>query len=207
MKRLSWMLVTAGVAALCTVAGAGALRAQSATGKSPRQVLSRRPAFQMQAPLSPQVLAKKAQALKARALVGTYLLFQYDSGLTRELDLDNNGQFQDNGDRVLFQGTVWVSNRNGAKVANAGRFSSIYDYLDISGESTGTDLTQTTDILMYNTGQIRAGGFWNVVDGIGDPTLPVTGATGKKSLRRYKNGQLIFIGTVADGEELYFLAR
>jgi hypothetical protein len=206
MKRISWK-VGIGAALVASALGAGALWAQSAAHKSePRSALARRPRFMMQAPLSAQALAQRVQA-SSRVLVGTPILFEYDSGLTRELDLDDNGEVQDNGDRAIFQGTVWLSDRTGRKISNIGRFTSIDDYLDISGESTGTDLTQTTDILIYNSGQIRAGGFWNVEDGNGDPSLSVEGATGANSARRYKDGQLLFLGKVADGQELYFLAR
>ena len=206
MKRVSWK-VGIGAALVASALGAGALWAQSATRKSePRSALVRRPKFMMQAPRSAQALAQRVQA-SARTLIGTPILFEYDSGLTRELDLDDNGEVQDNGDRAIFQGTVWLSDRSGRKISNIGRFTSIYDYLDISGESTGTDLTQTTDILIYNSGQIRAGGFWNVEDGNGDPSLSIAGATGASSSRRYANGQLLFLGKVTDGQELYFLAR
>lgn len=160
-----------------------------------------------QAPVTSQALAKKALALQGRALVGSYILFEYDTGLTKQIDLDDNGEIQDTGDRAIFQGSLWLSNRFGAKIANTGRFTTIYDYLDVSGESTGTDLTQTTDLLIYNAGQIRAGGYWDVEDGVGDPALPVLGATGTGATRRYMTGQLIFLGEVVEGQELYFLAR
>ncbi|MGV3723688.1 MAG: hypothetical protein ACO1SX_22550 [Actinomycetota bacterium] len=208
MKRISWRILAVGLAVLGAGSGAGVLWASTAASKaSPRKALPRRSALMSQAPLTSQALAKKALALQARALVGTYILFEYDGGLTKQLDLDDNGEIQDTGDRAIFQGSIWVSNRNGARIANTGRFTTIYDYLDLSGESTGTDLTQTTDLLIYNAGQIRAGGFWDVEDGVGDPALPVLGATGTKATRRYMSGQLIFLGEVTDGQELYFLAR
>jgi hypothetical protein len=206
MKRVSWK-VGIGAVLAATALGAGALWAQSGAHRGePRSALARRPKFAAQAPRSPQALAQRVQA-QARALIGTPILFEYDAGLTRELDLDDNGEVQDNGDRAIFQGTVWLSDRAGRKISNIGKFTSIFDYLDISGESTGTDLTQTTDILLYNSGQIRAGGFWNVEDGNGDPSLPIAGATGTSASRRYANGQLLFLGKVTEGQELYFLAR
>lgn len=208
MKQISWK-AAAGVALAIGAAGTGALWAQTAARHGgARTLLPRRPAFAAQAPLSAQALTAKINQVQAQAtLKGTAILFEYDSGLTRTLDLDDNGTFQDNGDRVVFQGSVWTSDRSGRKIANVGRFTSIYDYLDVSGESTGTDLTQTTDILIYNEGQIRAGGFWDVDDGVGDPALPILGATGRSSTRRYVSGQLLFLGKVTDGQELYFLAR
>jgi len=208
MKRPSWKILVAGVAALCTAGSAGALWASAAAGaKTPRKALPRRPALAANAPLTAQALAKKTAAIQARALIGSYMLFEYDGGLTKELDLDDNASFVDTGDRSIYQGSIWVSNRNGARIANTGRFTSIFDYLAVSGESTGTDLTQTTDMLIYNAGQVRAGGFWDVEDGVGDPAVPVLGATGTGVVRRYKDGQLIFLGEIAEGQELYFLAR
>lgn len=209
MKRISWKASLAGFTLLAGAAGSGALWAQTAAHRGgARTLLPRRPVFAAQQSLSAKELSAKVNRVQAQAqLLGTPILFEYDSGLTRTLDLDDNGTFQDNGDRVIFQGTVWRSDRSGRKLANIGRFTSVFDYLDVSGESTGTDLTQTTDILIANEGQIRAGGFWDVDDGVGDPALPVLGATGRNSTRRYGNGQLLFLGKVTDGEELYFLAR
>jgi len=209
MKRFPWKTTAVALALAAGGAGTGALWAQSAARHGgAHSLLPRRPSFASQAVLTPQQLSAKANRVQAQAtLLGTLILFEYDSGLTRTLDLDDNGEVQDNGDRALFQGTVWRSDRAGRKIANIGRFASIFDYLDVSGESTGTDLTQTTDILITNEGQIRAGGFWDVDDGVGDPALPILGATGRNSTRRYSGGQLLFLGKVADGQELYFLSR
>jgi hypothetical protein len=209
MKRFSWKVAALGIALAAGGAGSGALWAQTAAHRGgARSVLPRKPAFAAKTALSAQELSAKANRVQAQAtLLGTLILLEYDSGLTRTLDLDDNGDVQDNGDRALFQGTVWRSDRSGRKIANIGRFTSIFDYLDVSGESTGTDLTQTTDILIYNEGQIRAGGFWDVDDGVGDPALPILGATGRNSTRRYGGGQLLFLGKVVEGQELYFLSR
>lgn len=209
MNRFSWKAAAVGIALAAGGIGTGALWAQTTSRSGgPRTVLPRRPAFAAQAALTPQALSAKANRVQAQAsLLGTLILLEYDAGLTRTLDLDDNGEVQDNGDRALFQGTVWRSDRAGRKVANIGRFTSIFDYLDVSGESTGTDLTQTTDLLIFNEGQIRAGGFWDVDDGVGDPALPILGATGRNSTRRYSGGQLLFLGKVAEGQELYFLSR
>lgn len=209
MKRYSWKVAAVGVALAAGGAGSGALWAQNAAKSGgAHSVLPRRPAFASQAALSAQQLSSKANRVQAQAtLRGTLILFEYDSGLTRTLDLDDNGEVQDNGDRALFQGTVWRSDQAGRKIANIGRFASVFDYLDVSGESTGTDLTQTTDILIFNEGQVRAGGFWDTDDGVGDPALPILGATGRSSTRRYASGQLLFLGKVAEGQELYFLSR
>lgn len=209
MKRISWKAAAAGFALLAAGTGSGALWAQNAARRGgAHTVLPRRPAFASQQALSAQQLSAKVNRVQAQAsLLGTLILLEYDSGLTRTLDMDDNGTFQDNGDRAIFQGTVWRSDRAGRRIANIGRFTSIFDYLDVSGESTGTDLTQTTDILIANEGQIRAGGFWDVEDGVGDPALPILGATGRSSTRRYSGGQLLFLGKVTDGQELYFLSR
>jgi hypothetical protein len=206
MKRVSWKLAVVATA-VGSVAVTGAIWAKAASEGTPHQKLPRRPAISSQGPLAPAVIAQKTARIQARKLIGTLILFEYDSGLTKDLDLDDNGTVQDNGDRVLFQGTVWLSNRLGAKLSNVGRFASFYDYLDVSGESTGTDLVQNTDILIANHGQIRAGGFWNVEDGVGDPAIPILGATGTNYTMRYKSGQLLFLGEVQEGQELYFLAR
>ena len=114
MKRISWKAAAAMVLAIGGV-GTGALWAQTAARHGgARSVLPRRPAFAALAPLSTQALAAKINQVQAKAtLRGTPILFEYDSGLTRTLDLDDNGSFQDNGDRALFQGSVWTSDRAG----------------------------------------------------------------------------------------------
>jgi hypothetical protein len=46
-----------------------------------------------------------------------------------------------------------------------------------------------------------------VDDFIDAPTVSVNGAAGSGSIRRYKAGQLVFLATADEDEELYLLAR
>jgi hypothetical protein len=208
MNRRPLVLAGAALAVAALAFGAGRLHAQGAGRPAGRARLVRKPPTFQEPVMSAQALSAKVGQIQARAvLTGTLLLFQYNPDLTRELDLDDNGDAQDNGDRLIAQGKLWLSNRSGAKLRVVGEFASVYDYLDASGEATGTDVLQQTDLLLYGSGQVRAGGFWNVEDVVGSPAVGVLGATGSRSLRIYGSGQLVFLGKVADGEELYFLTK
>lgn len=205
MKQWQWKAGIAGVAVLGIALGAGRLAAQ-ASRNAGRAGLVRNPALAGQR-LSPQARAQRAIQAQAQQ-TGLLLVLEYDPDLAKDLDLDDNGSFLDTGDRRIRQGDLWLSNRNGAKVRRIGSFASEFQYLDVSGETTGTDLTQVTDLFFERDGQVRASGFWNVDDGAGGPALHVDGTTGRNSgVRRYNNGQLFFLDTLSDTEELWFLAR
>ena len=209
MKHWSWKIAAASGLLLAGGVGVSRLSAQTATAAKPptRAGLTRNPLAARQGRLNARTLASKLVGVQSHQQAGLLLLFEYDPALSRDLDLDDNGEFPDNGDRALRQGTLWLSDRSGSKISAIGKFATFLDYLDISGEATGTDLTQTTDMFFSRSGQVRAGGFWDVDDGAGAPALGIEGATGTSSLRRYRQGQLIFLGEIEDNEELYLLAR
>jgi hypothetical protein len=201
--RIRWLV--AGTA-LALLTGAGHLAAQPPRSAS-RAGLPRSPAATA-APLDRGAIARRVATIQGpRRLTGLLILFRYDPALSTDLDLDDNGGFQDNGDRAIRQGEVWLSNRFGDRLSLIGRFASIYDYLDVIGEPTGTDLAVTHDLFFDRDGQLRAGGFWNVDDFVGAPAFSTHGATGSPGLRSYRTGQLVFLATVSDTEELYLLAK
>jgi hypothetical protein len=199
----------AGVAAVAlALLGFGATRLLAQTPRnSSRRGLIRNPAVAAKKLTPQQKAAGKAQ-IQAQQ-VGLVLLFEYDDDLAKDLDLDDNGTFTDNGDRALREGDIWLSNRNAARIRRIGRFVSEFQYFDVTGEDTGTDLTQVTDMFFEDDGQARASGFWNVPDGAGSPALHIDGATGlARGVRRYVNGQLFLLDDEVDeNEELWFLAR
>jgi hypothetical protein len=204
MKSRMWRLAAVGAAALVFGLGAERLWAQGSR-RAPARVGLLRPGQSAQAQ-TPQQKAKKVAA--AAVQTGLFMILEYDPALSRDLDLDDNGDFLDNGDRALRQGDVWLSNRNGARLRIIGRFATEYQYLDVSGEDEGTDLNQITDLYFFNDGQVRVSGFWNVNDGNGDAAaLHVDGTTGVQGLRRYQNGQFFFLDGLNDDEELWFLGR
>lgn len=205
MMQWKWKAGAAGLTLAVVAFGAGRLMAQAPQAVG-RAGLVRNPALASSRP-SPQLRAQRA--LQAQATqTGLFLLLEYDADQAVDLDLDDNGSFLDTGDRRIRQGVIWLSNRNGSRVREIGRFASEFQYLDVSGETTGTDLTQVTDLYFSADGQVRASGFWNVDDGAGSPALHVDGTTGRPAgVRRYNNGQLFFLDTVSDTEELWFLGR
>ena len=209
MKHWSWKVVAASAALLAGGVGVSRLSAQTASSAKPatRAGLVRNPLAARQGRLNARTLASKLVSVQSHQQTGLLVLFEYSPALSRDLDLDDNGEFTDNGDRALRQGTLWLSDRRGSKISSIGRFATLLDYLDVSGEATGTDLTQTTDMYFSRSGQVRAGGFWDVDDGAGAPALGISGATGTASLRRYRQGQLIYLGEIEENEELYLLAR
>jgi hypothetical protein len=207
MKHGPLAIGAASLIAAGALFGAGRLSAQPGRPKlTSRAGLARSPIAAGQ-PLVSQAAAQSRISAASRRLTGVLILFEYDPDLSVSLDLDGNGDFIDTGDRNILQGTIWQSNRSGGKIARLGQFASIFDLLDVSGEDIGTDITTTTDMRFAGSGQVRAGGFWNVDDFLDAPALSVSGATGSSSLRRYKTGQLVFLARVKENEELYLLAR
>jgi hypothetical protein len=200
-------LAAAAAGALGIAVTAGALWAQAGFHKpASRAGIARRPS----AVQGPRLGTAQASARTVRviaALTGIIVLFDYNPNLTVQVDVDGDGSVTGTGDRTIFQGTLWLSNRNGSKIRELGEVASVYDYLDVSGETTGTDAVVTHDLRFSDAGQVRAGGFWNVDDFIDAPTVGVNGATGSASIRRYRQGQLVFLATAAEDEELYLLAR
>jgi hypothetical protein len=202
MQPWHWKAAVALGAVAAIGLGAGRLAAQGRARSHSKVVRIPRPT-----PLSAQARSQKAISVSSTQS-GLLLVLENNPGLEKTLDLDDNGTFQDNGDRVLRQGAIWLSNRHGDKLKNIGTYASDFTWLDVSGETDGTDLTQTTDLFFRNDGQARASGFWNVDDGAGDPALHIDGTTGRNSgLRRYNNGQFFFLDTLDDNNELWFLAR
>lgn len=190
-----------GVAALVFGVGAGQLAAQGR--RSPARAGLLRPGQAVKA-ASPEVRAKRVAA--AARQLGLLLVLEYDPALSKDLDLDDNGGFLDNGDRALRQGDIWLSNRNADKLRIIGRFATEFTYWDVSGEDEGIDLTQVIDMYFFEDGQARASGFWNVGDGNGGtPTLHMDGATGVRGLRRFTSGQFFFLEGLDDENELWFL--
>jgi hypothetical protein len=204
MMRFTWKMGALGLAVAAVAFTAGGLAAQTLAPRlSSRADLSRSGATS----LGMQALAvAKPQFTAPKGLTGTILMFEYDPNLSRQIDVTGNGAFQDNGDRALLQGALFLSDRTGRKGARAGVFASEYVYLDATGETTGTDLSNTIDMTFIKDGQVRAGGFWNTTEGVGAPAVGVLGATGGAA-RRYVNGELVFLGRVSDTQEIYFLAR
>lgn len=193
--------LAAGTAALLAL-GAGRLAAQS-NRSAGRAGIARNPGLAQSAAQPGGRGRLSAQAVQT----GLVLVLEYNPDLAKNLDLDDNGSDIDNGDRAIRQGDIWLSNRNGALIRKVGRFVSEFQYWGVSGEATGADVTQVTDLHFDAQGQIRASGFWNVDDGAGSPALHVDGTTGNASLRRYNNGQFFFLDTLDTNRELWFLAR
>lgn len=201
-----WKVAAAATAVTAVLLGGAQLAAQNAAAHhAGRLGLMRRPAALNQAPLTPQQRISRSVSAQA-TFKGLLVVFEYNPNLSKALDLDDNGSTLDNGDRTLRQGTIWLSNRSGDKLRRIGEFAAIFDYLDVSGENSGTDITQAVDMFFTGSGQIRAAGFWNVDDGVGSPSLGITGATGT-SLKQYRQGQLIYLDALSDNDELYLLAK
>ncbi len=209
------ILLASGVA-LAIIIGTGThLRAQSdrrsAAYNLRQQAVSQR-GQRRSDPARAAAYAKGAPAAKAQvsALAKSsvlYLVFDYDLTRGPVLDLDDDGTFTSPGDRNYLEADVYQSNSNAAKFSKIGTVVIAEDLLESDRANTGTDRIHTVNMALNGEGQIRAGGFWNVSSGVGDPALPVLGATGTSYLRRFGSGQLIFLGQLPNDEEHYVLIR